>query len=220
MAKKDGFFKLHLSFLVNIAAMLSICAGLMIFQQLCLNHPDDTFLSGNVCMADTYSRALLAAALTVSTTFIAKSVATAAMAFRTAKLASGIGEGAFVALGSNTLLNGYIARAILGRGRWAAPVVVFVLALHSQNLIQTVANLGIQVSQVYVGNNGTAYVFDNNSLYNVTDYTVPSLRSIPVDQLEGTAVQVLAKCSSIVAVLHPCVSAPQRSSPTCYVTTM
>ena len=188
MAKKYGWFKLQAPFLANISIMLLIGAGLIVFQQLCLNNPDSTFLSGDVCLADSNSRALIAAALTVSTAVISKSVQRTAVAFRTAKLSSGIPEGVFVALGSNALWNSYIVRAVISRGRWAAPVTLFVLALHSQNVVQTASNLGIHGSQVYVPNAGSANVFDTVSYYNVSNFTVP-----PFHTSEGSAVSVLSK---------------------------
>ena len=188
MAKKYGWFRLHAPFLANIAIMLLIGAGLMIFQQLCLNNATDSFLSDGTCLSDSNSRALIALALTVATAVIARSVARTAVAYRTAKLSTGIPEGIFVAFGSNALWNSYIIRAVISRGRWAAPVILFVLASHSQNVVQTASNLGIHVSQVYVPNSGTANVYDTVSFYNVTDFAVP-----PFHADEGAALEVLSK---------------------------
>jgi hypothetical protein len=187
MARKDGFFHLHASVLVCIALAGIIGAGLMVFQQLCLNNTNNTFLTGHTCMSDSQSRALLAAALTIMTTIISQSVSKAAVAFQTAKLSTGIPEGVYVALGTNALWSKYIIGALNCGRAWAVPILLMLLTAHSQNFVQTLANLGIQVSQVYVQNAGTATVYDAVSFYNTTGHPED------FDLNTGNAVLTLAK---------------------------
>ena len=188
MAKKQGFFLVHAAFLICIALAGIVGASLIVFQQLCLNNPDNTFLTHGTCLSDSHSRALLAAAFTIMTAVISASIGKAAVAFRTAKLSTGVPEGVYIALGTNGLGSKYIAGAIRHGRAWAVPVLLMMLAAHSQNFVQTLANLGIQVSQVYVQNTGTAQVFDAVSFYNVTDFT-PGQVDLQLDE----AIIALAK---------------------------
>ena len=200
MAKKQGFLLLHASFLVCIALAGIIGAGLMVFQQLCLNNPNNTFLTGHTCMSDSHSRALLAAAFTVMTAIISQSVSKTAVAYRTAKLSTGIPEGVYVALGTNALGSKYIIGAMKCGRAWAVPVLLILLAAHSQNFVQTLANLGIQVSQVYIQNTGTANVFDAVSFYNVTNFTAGSV-DLELDNAIVTLSKIQQYRSSAVSSL-------------------
>jgi hypothetical protein len=123
-------------------------------------------------MSDSLSRSILAAAFTVMTAVISQSISKAALAFRTAKLSTGVPEGVFIALGNSVLGSRYTAGALKHGRSWTMAVLLMMLAAHSQNFVQTLANLGIRGSQVYVQNTGTALVYDAVSFYNVTDVIV------------------------------------------------
>ena len=193
MAKKQSFLLLHSSFLVCMTLVGVMGVGLTVFQQVCLNNRDYTFLAGGTCMSDSRSRALLAAAFTVMTAIISRSIGKAAVAFRTAKLSTGIPEGGYIALGASAQGTRYIARAIkCGRG-WAMPVLLVMLAAHSQSLVQTLANLGIQSSQVYVKNRGTAFIANTTLSYTAIQESIQFFYGDRLDDgVDYTAVVTLA----------------------------
>ena len=163
MARKYGFCMQYGSFILYTALVSGLVAGLVLLQELCMNNDDDTFVS-SVCLSDSNMRAIVAAFLTVIIALLNRAVTDAVAAYRVAQLAQGINEGVYIAMGSN---NPYYRLRALGT-QWWAVMALLIVGGHTPASLQTVANLFIKTSSVYVRNQSTALVYSRYSYYNVS----------------------------------------------------
>ena len=163
MARKVHWALASRKFVAYMVVVSSLCAGLVVLQHYCMNHRDGDFIT-SYCLTDTHMRTVLAAVLTILGLVLTAAVASAVEAFRTAKLATGINEGVYIALGSQNAQ--YQMRAIFTP--WWAVMIVILLAVNAPQSLQTLANLGIRTVAVYIRNRSTAVVFDAYSYYNTT----------------------------------------------------
>ena len=160
---KEKWFFVSYKYMLYVAAVASMCAGLVVLQHYCMNHRDGDFVTG-YCLTDSHMRAVLAAILTIVGLVLTSSMTSAVEAYRSAKLASGINEGVYIAMSSHSVK--YRLQALLTP--WGPAVMFIILCTNAPNSIQTLANLGFKTAGVYVRNNSTALVFDTYSYYNVS----------------------------------------------------
>ena len=163
MARKYGFCRQHGLFILYAGLVAGLGAGLLALQQLCMSNGDNAFVS-SVCMSDRDTRALIAAILTGIISVMNRAVVDAIGAYRVAKFSDGIEEGVYIAMGSP---NPFYRFRSLGT-RWWAVMLIIILSGHAPASLQTVANLLITTSSVYVRNQSTAQVYTGYSYYNVT----------------------------------------------------
>ena len=163
MARKTNCFFVSYKYMFYMVAVASLCAGLVVLQHFCMNHKDGDFVT-NYCLADSHMRAVLAAILTIIGLVLTSSVASAVESYRSAKLASGINEGVYIAMASQSVK--YHLQALLTS--WGPVMMLVILCTNAPNAIQTLANLGIKTAGVYVRNNSTATVYDHYSYYNAS----------------------------------------------------
>ena len=163
MVRKRGCFSVSYMYTVYMVAVTSMCAGLVVLQHFCMNHRDGDFVD-SYCLTDSSMRAVLATILTAIVLLLTSLVSSAVESYRSMKLATGINEGVYIAMASQSIK--YRVRALFTR--WAGAVILIVLCTNAPNLIQTLANLGIKTAGVYVRNSSTANVFNTYSYYNAT----------------------------------------------------
>ena len=163
MARKQHWFTVSHKYILFMAAVASLCAGLVVLQHFCMNHKSGDFVN-SYCLTDSHMRTVLAAILTVVGLILTSAVMNAVESYRTAKLASGINEGVYIAMASQSVK--YRLHALFTP--WAPAVLLIILCSNAPNSIQTLANLGIKTAGVYVRNNSTAIVFDAYSHYNAS----------------------------------------------------
>ena len=174
MARKKGCFSVSYKYMAYVAAVAVLCAGLVVLQHYCMNHREGAFVDG-YCLTDSHMRAVLAAILTVIGLVLTSAISSAVESYRSGKLATGINEGVYIALVSQSVK--YRLHALVTP--WAAVVMVTILCTNAPNSIQTLANLGIKTAGVYVRNPSSAVVFNTYSYYNtsVTQTSFTNLQS-------------------------------------------
>ena len=163
MARKSGWFSATYKYMFELAAVVCLCSALVALQRRCMNVGAGDFVTG-YCLSNSHMRALLAAILTVVGLIITSMVTSAVEAYRSAKLASGINEGVYIAMASQSVK--YRCRALLTA--WGPAMMLIILCTNAPNAIQTLANLGIKTAGVYVQNLSTAVIYDAYSYYNAS----------------------------------------------------
>ena len=163
MVRKVHWTLASRKFVAYMVVVSFLCAGLVMLQHYCMNHREGAFITG-YCMTDTHMRTVIAAILTILGLVLTAAVTSAVEAFRTARLATGIPEGVYIAMGSQNAQ--YQVRAIFTS--WWAVMLVILLAINAPQSLQTLSNLAIRTVAVYVRNRSTAVVYDAYSFYNTT----------------------------------------------------
>jgi len=163
MARKYGFCRLHGLFILYSGVVAGLGAGLLTLRELCMSNGDNAFVS-SVCMSDSNTRALIAAILTGIISVMNRAVVDAIGAYRVAQLSDGIEEGVYIAMGS---ANPFYRFRSMGT-RWWSIMLIIILSGHAPASLQTIANLLLTTSSVYVRNQSTAQVYTEYSYYNVT----------------------------------------------------
>ncbi len=163
MARKYGICRQHGLFILYSGLVAGLGAGLLTLRELCMSNGDNAFVS-SVCMSDSNTRALIAAILTGIISVMNRAVVDAIGAYRVAMLSDGIEEGVYIAMGSP---NPFYRFRSLGT-RWWSIMLIIILSGHAPASLQTIANLLITSSSVYVRNQSTAQVYTGYSYYNVT----------------------------------------------------
>ena len=163
MARKSGCLSVSYVFIVHMMAVALSCAGLVVLQHFCMNHRDRDFVDG-YCLTDSHMRAVLAAILTAVGLVLSSAVSSSVESYRSAKLATGINEGVYIAMASQSLMYRLYALST----PWAAAVALVVFATNAPNSIQTLANLGIKTAGVYVRNPSVAYTDEGYAYYNAS----------------------------------------------------
>ncbi len=185
---KDPWYRVSLSFVANALLVSFLSAGLVVLQHFCMTHNDGDFVD-SYCLTDTKLRTVIAAILTIMGVALTAAVSSAVEAYRTMRLANGINEGVYIAMGSQNIH--YQLRAM--STKWAPVMLVIILAFKAPLSIQTLANLGIKTVGVYVRNPSTAQVFNAYSNYSadVQDPIQYPLNYVPFKLVN--AVSMLAK---------------------------
>ena len=163
MARKYGFCRQHGLFILYSGLVAGLGAALLTLQQLCMSNGDNAFVS-SVCMSDSNTRALIAAILTGIISTMNRATVDAINAYRVAQLSSGIAEGVYVAMGSANPFYRFRSLAT----RWWLVMLIIIVSGHTPASLQTIANLLISSSSVYVRNQSTAMLYTGRSYYNVT----------------------------------------------------
>ena len=163
MAKKTNTVHPLSKFAAYVAAICVVCVSFAVLQLKCMNNQNDTFVS-NYCLSDTNTRTIIAAILTVAGFIIKCAVADASNAYRTAHLNTGINEGVYIATVSTSIK--YQLSSL--RTSWILPMTIILFCVYAPGSLQTLANRGINVSNVYVKNRSSVLIYDAYSYYNAS----------------------------------------------------
>ena len=163
MGCKKRWFHVSRKYFAYMLAVAVLCAGLVVLQRFCMNHKEGDFIT-SYCLTDTNMRTVIAAMLTLMGLALTAAVTSTVEAYRTTRLVYGINEGVYIAMASQNLQ--YLRRAM--QTSWAPVIFIIILATTAPQLLQTLVNIGIKTTGVYVRNRSNVGIYEGYALYNTT----------------------------------------------------